>query len=189
MVPGLQQSAQEFYASIEACLSPHGLQDLSADREYQQIRQSSHVFHVCAAPYGNGLFVSSWLGQIESGFFAWLASLPLGRIFQRFVKPLTYYKVDTASMFQSIAHGAVLAALDGVTPGQRTAGAYRSGAEARHARFFRSNECVARLQHGMPSELSKPEWKGHHVSGTSRRSGSDRPPVSRRIPCSISVTR
>lgn len=129
LVPGLQQSAQEFYGAIESFLSLHNLKDvkiervtfaeggmLSAKREYLQIRRSSHVFHVCAAPYGNGFFVSSWLGQVESGFFAWLATLPfVGWIFERFIKPLTYYKIDTAMMFQSVAHGSLLAALDAVT--------------------------------------------------------------------------
>lgn len=129
MIPGLNQSSQEFYASVESHLTPHDLKNvklervnlsegglLSAKREYLQIRRGEHVFHVCAAPFGTGFFISSWLGQIESGLFAWLSSLPIvGWIFQRFIKPLTYYKIDTALMFQSIAHGSVLAALDAVT--------------------------------------------------------------------------
>lgn len=129
MIPGLQQSAKEFYDAIEVWLAQHNLKNvklqrvnisegglLSAKREYLQIRRGEHVYHVCAAPFGNGFFVSSWLGQIESGFFAWLSAIPgIGWIFQRFVKPLTYYKIDTAMMFQSIAHGAVLSALDTVT--------------------------------------------------------------------------
>ncbi len=129
MVPGLQQSAEEFYASVESLVTPHGLRNvklervnlseggiLSAKREYLQMRRGEHVYHVCAAPFGNGFFISSWLGQIESGLLAWLSSLPfIGWIFERFIKPLTYYKIDTALMFQSIAHGAVLGALDTVT--------------------------------------------------------------------------
>ena len=129
MIPGLRQSAQEFYGSVETFLAPHDLKNvklervnlsegglLSAKREYLQIRRGEHVFHVCAAPFGNGFFISSWLGQVESGLFAWLASLPfIGWFFQRFVKPLTYYKIDTALMFQSVAHGAVMEALDGIT--------------------------------------------------------------------------
>jgi len=129
MIPGLQQSSQEFYSAIEGFLAPHNLKHvklerinlsegglLSAKREYLQIRRSDHVFHVCAAPFGNGFFISWWLGQIESGLWAWLASLPfIGGILQRFVKPMTYYKIDTALMFQSVTHGALLQALDGIT--------------------------------------------------------------------------
>ena len=129
LIPGLSQSAQEFYAAVEAALQPHDLKNvklervnlsegglLSAKREYLQIRRGDHVFHVCAAPFGNGFFISSWLGQIESGFWTWLALLPfIGSFVQRFIKPLTYYKVDTASMFLSIAHSAVLQSVDGLT--------------------------------------------------------------------------
>lgn len=129
MIPGLNQSAQEFYGSIESALALHDLKNvklervnlaegglLSAKREYLQIRRGEQVFHVCAAPYANGFFISSWLGQVESGLFVWLASLPfVGWFFERFVKPITYYKIDTAMIFQSIAHGAVMHALDSIT--------------------------------------------------------------------------
>lgn len=129
MIPGLKQSTQEFYGAVETYLAPHDLKNvklervnlseggmLSAKREYLQIRRGEHVFHVCAAPFGNGFFISSWLGQVQSGLWAWLSTIPLiGFIADRFLKPLTYYKIDTALMFQSIAHGAVMEALDGIT--------------------------------------------------------------------------
>jgi hypothetical protein len=130
MIPGLQQlSAKGFYDKVEAALAPHNLNNvklerinlsegglLSAKREYLQIRRTEHVFHVCAAPFGNGFFISWWLGQIESGLWAWLSMLPfIGPIVQRFIKPITYYKIDTALMFQSVTHGALLQALDGIT--------------------------------------------------------------------------
>lgn len=130
MVPGMEQSSAEFYSAIERALSAHGLDDtklervnlaegglLSAKREYLQVRRKEHVFHICAAPFGNGFFVSWWLGEIRSGLFAELASVPyVGFIFRLLAaaaKPLTYYRVDTALMFQSVTHGAVLEALDG----------------------------------------------------------------------------
>ena len=128
MVQGLQHSSQDFYASIEQLLAPHELKSvklervnlsegglLSAKREYLQIRRSDHVVHICAAPFGNGFFVSSWLGHIESGFLAWLSTLPIISLIVNRLKPLTYYKIDTALMFQSVTQAALLAALDGLT--------------------------------------------------------------------------
>ena len=129
LIPGLEQSAQEFYSAVEAALTPYNLKSvkferinlsegglLSAKREYLQIRRGEHVFHVCAAPFANGFFISWWLGQVESGLWAWLASLPfIGMIVQRFLKPLTYYKIDTAMMFQSVTHGALMQTVDGIT--------------------------------------------------------------------------
>ena len=129
MIPGLVLSSKEFYVTIEGLINGRNLDhtkwervDLSegglfsSKREYLQVRRREHVFHICAAPYGNGFFISSWLGQIDSSFWAWLSSLPfIGPIVMRFIKPLTYYKIDTALMFQSATHGAVLEALDGLT--------------------------------------------------------------------------
>lgn len=129
MIPGLTQSSKEFYQQIESLLATRKLDHtqwervefseggiFSGKREYLQVRRKDHVFHICAAPYGTGFFVSSWLGSVESGLLAWLATLPfVGLIVERFLKPLTYYKIDTALMFQSVTHGAVLEALDGIT--------------------------------------------------------------------------
>ena len=129
MFPGMQQSSSEFYSAVDRLLGEHHLSDaktervnihegglLSAKREYLQVRRKQHVFHICAAPFGNGFFVSWWLGEVRSGFGAFLAGLPyIGWLFAflaDLAKPTTYYKVDTALMFQSVTHGAVLAALE-----------------------------------------------------------------------------
>lgn len=130
MVPGMAQSAMDFYGAVERSLLAQHLDDtktervniaeggiLSAKREYLQVRRREHVFHICAAPFGSGFFVSWWLGEVRSGLFAQLASLPyvgfIFRILANVAKPLTYYRIDTALMFQSVTHGAVLEALDG----------------------------------------------------------------------------
>ena len=128
LVPGLSQSAAEFYNSIEEHLGVHQLQNvelirvnlvegelLSAKRAYLEIRRGEYAVHVCAAPFGHGVFISAWLGQIELGLRAWLVLFPIiGGFLNRLFKALTYYRVDTALMLQSIAHGAVLSSLDAV---------------------------------------------------------------------------
>lgn len=131
MIEGLQQSSDQFYKETQKNLETHQLKDIAiervtlsegvvfgANREYLQIKRGEHVYHVCAAPYGNGFFVSSWLGELEEGFWAWLASLPyvgaLVRMVKSFVKPMTYYKIDTGAMFHAVVHGAVVKALDTV---------------------------------------------------------------------------
>lgn len=128
-VEGMQQSSNDFYAAVERLIRDENVDGVkiervniseggvfSSKREYLQIRRGEHVFHVCAAPFGTGFFLSSWLGIKESGFSAWLSELPvIGVLVQNFLKPLTYYKIDTALMFQSIAHTAVLRVLDDLT--------------------------------------------------------------------------
>lgn len=126
---GMQQSSNAFYAEVERSLSSQNVSDVktervniheggvfSSKREYLQVRRKEHVFHVCAAPFGNGFFISWWLGHVESGFWAWLAGLPvIGFLVQNFLKPLTYFKIDTALIFQSIIHSTLLSVLDGLT--------------------------------------------------------------------------
>lgn len=129
MIPGMQQSSQEFYREVESALHTQHLKNIriervnlseggifSAKREYLQIRRDDQVFHVCAAPFGPNFFISWWLGNLERGLWALIGAWPIiGPLVQRFLKPLTYFKIDTALMFQSITHGAVLEALDGVS--------------------------------------------------------------------------
>ena len=132
MVPGMQQSATDFYGAVDQELKSQGIDDiktervnlaeggiLSAKREYLQVRRREHVFHICAAPFGSGFFVSWWLGDVESGLWATLSSIPyIGFIFRliaSLAKPTTYYRIDTALMFQAATHGAVLGALEAVT--------------------------------------------------------------------------
>ena len=131
MVPGIQQSSNEFYGEVDRLVQEQHLGDtklervtfsegglLSAKREYLQVRRKDHVFHVCAAPFATGFFVSWWLGEVESGLWALLTELPFVgnffRLFRSFAKPLTYHRIDTALMFQSVTHGAVITALDAV---------------------------------------------------------------------------
>lgn len=130
-VAGVQQSSDEFYAAVDRLLRAQ-LPDLkiervniheggllSAKREYLQVRRREHVFHICAAPFGDGFFVSWYLGETRSGFLALLTRVPYCGLLVAWiadqVKPLTYYRFDTALMFQSVTHEAVLAAIDNVT--------------------------------------------------------------------------
>jgi hypothetical protein len=129
LISGMQNSTNAFYTAVDEALRTHQLKDVkterveiaeggvfSGKREYLQVRRREHVFHICAAPYGDGFFVSWWLGEVRSGLFAMLASLPfVGFVFRLLAaaaRPLTYYRIDTALMFQSVTHGAVLDVLD-----------------------------------------------------------------------------
>lgn len=135
LIEELQQSSSDFYEQTNQHLARHQLKGVktervnlseggvfSANREYLQIRHREFVYHVCAAPYGNGFFVSSWMGEVDSGFWAWLCSIPylgmLFRLLRFFVKPVTYYRIDTADMFHAVVHGAVTKTLDAILEGK-----------------------------------------------------------------------
>jgi hypothetical protein len=123
---GLQQSSDIFYGEVERTIKEQKIDAIkiervnwseggmfSAKREYLQVRRGDHVFHVCAAPFGNGFFISWWLGHVEGGLLAALSGLPvIGFLVRNLLTPMTYYKLDTALMFQSITHSSVAGTLD-----------------------------------------------------------------------------
>lgn len=132
MIEGLNASPNEFFDAVEQAVQEKQLEKakhsrinwkegglLSAKREYLRIRRQEYAFDVCGAPFGNGFFVSWWLGEVPSGLLAFLISIPLiGPLIERSARPQTYYRIDTASMFQSLVHSAVLQVIDGMTNNQ-----------------------------------------------------------------------
>ena len=126
LVEGLQHSPKEFYSLIKQSLQQRNLPDIktyevtareggifSDSREYLRVIRKEHIFDICGAPFGNGFFVSWWLGELPPGC---LINIPvIGWIFRRFLKPTTYYKIDTGMMFQQSVHNAVMEVLDQIT--------------------------------------------------------------------------
>lgn len=129
MIEGLPASPKEFFQSVEAAVQNKNVPDtkfsrvdwreggiISAKREYLRIKRKNLAFDICGAPFGNGFFISWWLGEVPSYFVQLLLEIPvIGPLFSRFIKPTTYYKIDTASMYQSLIHSAVLEVIDGMT--------------------------------------------------------------------------
>lgn len=113
---------------------------LSAKRLYLRVQRREHIFDVCAAPFGTAFFVSWWLGKKQKPFWLlalivivlflivgriiglpWWISLGVGLIITGLwglsLRP-TYYRLDTAMMFQDSVHSAVLEAIGQVTDGK-----------------------------------------------------------------------
>ncbi|MBI3818857.1 MAG: hypothetical protein HY286_09230 [Planctomycetes bacterium] len=125
LLDGLQHSSQDFYDSLEAAIErreiPKSIRSriefpeggpFSTKRLYLRVVRDEYTFDLCAAPFGTGFFVSWWLFTAPGC----LASLPIiGPVIRFFVKPLTYYRVDTALMFQSAVHTCVQEVLDQLT--------------------------------------------------------------------------
>lgn len=129
LLENLQASPLEFYKAVEGALQRRQVPDakpsrvdwreggvLSARREYLRIRRKSYIFDICGAPFGTGFFVSWWLGDRRTGLLGLLVAIPvIGLFFEWLVRPDTYYKIDTALMFQEAVHKSVLEAVDGMT--------------------------------------------------------------------------
>lgn len=136
LVENLQASPLEFYDSVEKAIERRTVPDsrrtridcreggpLSAKREYLRVKRKEYVFDICGAPFGNGFFVSWWLGGLPSRFVAMLVALSaipvLGWLFvlpiRLSTRSMTYYQIDTATMFQESVRSAVLEVVDGLT--------------------------------------------------------------------------
>lgn len=128
MIEGLAHAPQSFYEALEGSLAARQITNirisralwreggvLSAKREYLEVRRGSELFYVCGAPFGNGFFVSWWLGEALGAFAAfrlWLSLLPV--VGGYFAPRKTFYQLDVALMFQALTHSAVLEVIDGL---------------------------------------------------------------------------
>jgi hypothetical protein len=119
LIENFQASAKEFYAAVEAALQRRQIPDLktsrvdwreggllSAKREYLRIKRKELVFDICAAPFGTGFFFSWALVSIIPFF---------GPLMELFLRRHTYYKADTALMFQESVRAAVNEVIDQMT--------------------------------------------------------------------------
>ncbi|MBX3177734.1 MAG: hypothetical protein KF886_10260 [Candidatus Hydrogenedentes bacterium] len=129
LVEGMQYSTQDFYTALEQAIASRQIPDLkvsrveikeggllSAKRLYLRVWRKKLMFDVCGAPFGNAFFFSWWLTELPSGCLAFLLAVPVVRQFTLlFVRPWTYFKLDTAYMFQQSVHAAVMEVLDDIT--------------------------------------------------------------------------
>jgi hypothetical protein len=123
-------STQDFYSNLEKILSEQnisglsckqvkiyeGIRFLSSKRLYLRIIWKDKIFDVCAAPFANGFFLSWWLFEKEKIWQKVIGAIPfLGKWIINYFSPITYYKLDTAAMFQSYVHSSVLNLINEIT--------------------------------------------------------------------------
>ncbi len=134
LIENFQTSPQQFYEAVTQAIEkrqiPNARMDkiqwneshlLSAKREYLRIYcKKDFYFAICGAPFGTGFFVSWWLLEPPDGcLMSLLSSFPLlSAIARALVKPWTCYRLDTAMMFQTATHSAVLEVIDSITSSQ-----------------------------------------------------------------------
>jgi len=124
----LQFSSKEFYEAVEKSLRERELPNISFSRmavvdklrtvvfddrrEYLCVTRQEYRFQVCAAPFGNGFFVSYWFLEREQGWVGIVKKIPIIRFLLEFK---TFYQLDTESMYRSFVHMCVLEAIDNMT--------------------------------------------------------------------------
>jgi len=128
-IENLQESPQKFYNSLVEAISQRQIPGIdisridyreggvfSAKRTYLRVKRKEHIFDICAAPFGSGFFFSWWLGEKISLFWSLIMAIPfLGIPLMAAFRPQTYFRHDTALMFQDSISSAVHEVIDGIT--------------------------------------------------------------------------
>lgn len=126
LILGLSYSTKEFYERLEKTLSEQGLEGLDmhlkkinigaigmGQRYYFVVRWKEFQYDICAAPFADSFFVSYWALQQPNRFAYALSKIPLvGTGLSSLLFPITYYKVDTSSMFHTLIHQCVTDTVD-----------------------------------------------------------------------------
>lgn len=125
----IQFTTQEFYALVIAELNKREIKGIglsrkdfseggifSSNREYLRIERDDRMFLVCAAPFGNGFFVSWWNGETMDFIKDLIPRIPgIGIPLARAFFSKSYYQMDTDSMFADTVKQAVNDAIDKLT--------------------------------------------------------------------------
>lgn len=132
LIEGFQFSPQRFYEMVAEAVVRRQMPNatigkvqfkeghfLSAKREYLKVYcgRENFYFAICGAPFGTGFFVSYWQLQAPDGCFVQMFSAfpVLSAIARAMLKPWTYYRVDTVTMFNTATHQAVMEVVDAIT--------------------------------------------------------------------------
>ena len=129
LFPNFKFSTKEFYELIKNEMNSHDVDGLvfeevklkignitSSKRLYLRVRWREYFYDLCFAPFGDGCFVSWWLMFETTEGEEFLTNLPIfGGWIKRTFFPITYYKIDTASMFMTYSHNSILKVIDEIT--------------------------------------------------------------------------
>ena len=123
---GFAVPSAELYAAITAGLAERQITKvavteesfleshiISDKRAYLRVTQNEYIFYICAAPYGTGTFISSWLCIKDENF---MNKIPiLSKLMGKDRNNKTFYQMDTEAMFQEAVHATVLSAVSSMT--------------------------------------------------------------------------
>jgi len=129
LIDSFEYSTEEFYVKFKKEMLSHGVSGITASdislkegnvfsprRRYIRVRWKEYQYDICAAPFGSGFFISWWLLYKNSLGKILISKIPfVGKWLARIWFPITYYKIDTASMFMTYAQTSVLNIIDEIT--------------------------------------------------------------------------
>ena len=129
LIDNFEYSPKEFYKQLATELKSHGVTKISIketthkeggmmshSRLYLRATWKDYQYDICSAKFGHGFFVSWWLLYKDSIGKILISKIPfVGGWLARKLYPVTYYRIDTASMFMSYAQSSVLKVIEDIT--------------------------------------------------------------------------
>jgi hypothetical protein len=129
LIEGLEYSPQVFYQSLKAHLFERQIPEIQSDfvtlserhffssrRRYLRVSYRDFFVDICLAPFGKATFCSWWCIYRPSLAQYIVSFIPIiGGWLEKSLFPVTYYKIDTASMFMTATHYAILGLIDEIS--------------------------------------------------------------------------
>lgn len=129
LIDNFDFSSKEFYSLLKTELESHGITKIkisevylneggimSSSRIYLRATWKDYQYDICGAKFGDGFFVSWWLLYKDSIGKILISKIPfIGSWLAQKLYPITYYRIDTASMFMSYAQSSVLKVIQDIT--------------------------------------------------------------------------
>lgn len=123
---GLSHSTDKFYNELQAAIDRKKIPEVkfervehkeggmfSGKRQYLRVKRGALWFDICGAPFGGaGFFVSSRLVSEETFSEAVAGN---NMLLRAMLGTNTFYKQDSALMYQELVHAALLEVIDGLT--------------------------------------------------------------------------
>jgi len=129
LIDNFNYSSKDFYTLLKEELNSNGVEGIactftflkeggafSSSRTYLRVEWKNYQYDICASPFGNGFFISWWMLYKNSIGKIIISKIPfVGVWLASKLYPVTYYKIDTASMFMTYAQSSVLKVIDEIT--------------------------------------------------------------------------
>ncbi len=129
LIDNFNYSSQEFYGHLKQGVTDNKIREcgsgeviekeggvFSLSRKYFKINWREYNFYMCAAPFGNGFFLSWHLFYKQRKREILVGSIPfIGSYLMRKLFPITMYRIDTSSMFMKYCHEIMLSKLNHIT--------------------------------------------------------------------------
>lgn len=129
LIENFSFSSQEFYSLLKEELQAHSIEGIdtkfvslkegnafSSSRIYLRVTWKDYDYDICGAPFGDGFFISWWLLYKIPVWQKVVIKIPfIGGWLGKTLFPVTYYKIDTASMFMTFAQSKVLEVIKTIT--------------------------------------------------------------------------